>query len=380
VVLTAVVIGGKIVSVALGAFLVGSGTRTSIAAGMSLAQIGEFSFIIAGLGISLGAIGEFLYPIAVAVSAITTLTTPWLIKTSSRAGSFVDRKLPKSMQTFVALYESWIERLRSGRASHSVVRRLLRTVLIDVIAVAGVVIAVALGFDWLVRLTTVELGIDPGIARIGIAVAVAAVVVPFCVSIFAATDRLAAHFADTVVPRGEAGAVDLGRAPRVVLTATLRIAGLLLAGLPLVAVTQAFLPGFTALALMLATVIVLTVSFWRSTRDLHGHVRAASHVILEALAAQSAATTASHPELDALLPGLTAWESVEIPPGSRAIEKSLAQLDLRGATGATVLAISRHGGGMAIPDAHEALRAGDVLAITGSRDAIAAAITLLKQS
>ena len=53
---------------------------------MSLAQIGEFSFIIAGLGLSLGATGDFLYPIAVAVSGITTLLTPWLIRSASRVG------------------------------------------------------------------------------------------------------------------------------------------------------------------------------------------------------------------------------------------------------------------------------------------------------
>src|SRR5262249_28877441 len=72
-VFTALVIAGKFIGVSLGAFLTGNGTRTSVQAGMSLTQIGEFSFIIAGLGISLGATRDFLYPIAVAVSAITTL-------------------------------------------------------------------------------------------------------------------------------------------------------------------------------------------------------------------------------------------------------------------------------------------------------------------
>jgi len=56
------------------------GVRTSIAASMSLAQIGEFSFIIAYLGTSTGAVREFLYPVAVSVSALTTLTTPWMIR------------------------------------------------------------------------------------------------------------------------------------------------------------------------------------------------------------------------------------------------------------------------------------------------------------
>ena len=72
--------GRQALGVTVGAFLTGNGVRTSVHAGMSLAQIGEFSFIIAGVGLSLGATGDFLYPVAVAVSAITTLLTPWLIR------------------------------------------------------------------------------------------------------------------------------------------------------------------------------------------------------------------------------------------------------------------------------------------------------------
>ena len=61
-------------------------------AGMSLAQIGEFSFIIAGVGVASGVIGSWMYPVAIAVSAITTLTTPLLIRLSNQ-GRGIDRSL-----------------------------------------------------------------------------------------------------------------------------------------------------------------------------------------------------------------------------------------------------------------------------------------------
>ena len=83
---------------------------------MSLAQIGEFSFIIAGVGLALGATRDFLYPVAVAVSAVTTLLTPWLIRASDPVATFVDRKLPKPIQTFAALYGTWLEELRQAPA------------------------------------------------------------------------------------------------------------------------------------------------------------------------------------------------------------------------------------------------------------------------
>jgi CPA2 family monovalent cation:H+ antiporter-2 len=92
-VLTLVVIVGKIVSVAAGALLSGGGRRLAIQAGMSLAQIGEFSFIIAALGTDLNATGDFLYPVAASVSAITTFTTPWLIRA---ADPVADRLAPNA--------------------------------------------------------------------------------------------------------------------------------------------------------------------------------------------------------------------------------------------------------------------------------------------
>jgi CPA2 family monovalent cation:H+ antiporter-2 len=75
-VLSGLVIVGKVIAVTAGSFITGNGLRYSIQTGMSLAQIGEFSFIIAGVGLAAGATRGFLYPVAVAVSAITTLFTP----------------------------------------------------------------------------------------------------------------------------------------------------------------------------------------------------------------------------------------------------------------------------------------------------------------
>jgi monovalent cation:H+ antiporter-2, CPA2 family len=101
-----VTIVGKVLSTAMGALLSGQGLQTSIQAGFSLAQIGEFSFIIATLGLTLGVTSSFLYPIAVAVSAVTTLTTPYLIKSSDAFYRWLDRTLPKRLTARLARYSS----------------------------------------------------------------------------------------------------------------------------------------------------------------------------------------------------------------------------------------------------------------------------------
>ncbi len=93
-VITVVTIFGKLVTSSLGALLSGRSLKHSVQAGMSLAQIGEFSFIIAGLGQSLKVTSDFLYPIAISVSAITTFTTPYLIRSSDGLVGVLQNKLP----------------------------------------------------------------------------------------------------------------------------------------------------------------------------------------------------------------------------------------------------------------------------------------------
>ncbi len=99
-IISIVVIFGQIVFASTGILLSGQPLKIAVQSGFSLAQIGEFSFIIAGLGLSLGVIADYLYPIIVAVSVITIFTTPYLIRLSDPAYRFIERKVPASWQKF----------------------------------------------------------------------------------------------------------------------------------------------------------------------------------------------------------------------------------------------------------------------------------------
>lgn len=89
-----VTIVGKLLGSGFGAILSGRSLRQSVQAGMSLAQIGEFSFIIATLGMSLKVTSDFLYPIVIAVSAVTTFTTPYMIKFSDPIYNWIEARIP----------------------------------------------------------------------------------------------------------------------------------------------------------------------------------------------------------------------------------------------------------------------------------------------
>ena len=84
----------------LGSFsflLGGQSLKSAMRCGFSMAQIGEFSFIIASLGLSLGVISDFLYPVVVAVSVITTFLTPYMIRLATPAYNHLERHLPKKV-------------------------------------------------------------------------------------------------------------------------------------------------------------------------------------------------------------------------------------------------------------------------------------------
>lgn len=102
--ITFVVIAGQIFFSGFGILLSGVPLKTAMQAGFSLAQIGEFAFIIAGLGVSLKVTALFLYPIVVAVSVITTFLTPYIMKLADPAYVFVERRLPASSRRFLDRY------------------------------------------------------------------------------------------------------------------------------------------------------------------------------------------------------------------------------------------------------------------------------------
>lgn len=88
---------GQVIFGTIGFFLSGQTLYTAMRCGFSMAQIGEFAFIIASLGMSMGVIANFLYPVVVAVSVITTFLTPYMIRGAEPAYKFIERKLPKSI-------------------------------------------------------------------------------------------------------------------------------------------------------------------------------------------------------------------------------------------------------------------------------------------
>lgn len=127
--------------------LAGQPLKVAMQCGFSLAQIGEFAFIIASLGVSLGVTSKHLYPIVVAVSVITTFLTPYMIRLSEPSFDIVDRHIPKKWKSMLNRYAGGAE---TAVASHqSYWRQLLsslgRTILVYSILSIAVILVMLYG-------------------------------------------------------------------------------------------------------------------------------------------------------------------------------------------------------------------------------------------
>ena len=141
--LASVVIAGMITFGTLGMLATGQPLRVAIESGFTLTQVGEFSFIIASLGMSLGVLDSSLYPIIVAVSVLTIFTTPYFIKMSGGAADFAERHLPKPFRFLIDRYSAQTYDSNETRTLWKAVltRNLWRIVLYSVILLAEIMLS-----------------------------------------------------------------------------------------------------------------------------------------------------------------------------------------------------------------------------------------------
>ena len=149
IVITLAVILGQSLFGTLGVLLAGQPLKTAMQCGFSLTQIGEFAFIIASLGVSLHVTSDFLYPIVVAVSVITTFLTPYMIRFAEPASNFVDTHLTVKWKNFLLHYSSGSQTMNHESLWKKFILALTRiTIVYSIVSIA----VVALAFRFLVPL------------------------------------------------------------------------------------------------------------------------------------------------------------------------------------------------------------------------------------
>jgi len=370
VVITLVVIVGKVVTCSLGAFVGGNDTRTSLRVGMGLAQIGEFSFIIASLGVTLKVTSSFLYPIAVAVSAITTLTTPYLIKSADGLVARFDRAAPKPIVDSLAIYTRWVGQLGTQKHSNHA-RRLIWKWSAQMALNAALVTAVFIGAAFVERRPPEWLtGLGLAQERLKAVLWLAAMVLslPMLIATFRKLQALGLLVADMKVQASAAG--ERTAAIRALVAQVVPIAGTVALGLYILVLSSTLLPSFKVTLTLILIVAFITWLLWRSFIRVYSKAQ----IALQETFAQP--PTPRPQAAPAALPSLLReadLETVTIAPGAEAAHKLIRELELRTRTGASIVGIERDGTNIINPLPDEELQPGDQVLLLGTRTHLDAA-------
>ncbi len=376
-----VVVVAQLISVSAAGILSGLGQRRSIIAGVALGQIGEFAFIIAAIGAGAGVVRASLQPVVVTVAVLTAFTTPFLLKRAGRVAAIIDHHTPHRIQRLLCLYEAWLERARGALPDPAQLparRRALRSLALDAV---GLVLAGALLVVWLPDLAH-------GLAnRVGTTEALGAAVVvgtamvllsPLAVGLVRNSDVLARMLAQRVAPEGENASAG-ERAAASALRATTHLMLVLVLGAPAMAVMRPFTGGPYGLAVLSVGLVVAAALVWRAAGRVDIETRSGTGHLVARLAARAAPVGA--PPIDHTPPtaGVSALYPVALASGDAAVGRTLAEVDLRALTGATVVNIRRGGAAVVLPGGKEVLGAGDVLELTGTADALQRAEAALRR-
>lgn len=366
-VITVAVVVGKVLTCSFGTFVAGHDPRTSLRVGMGLAQIGEFSFIIAALGQTLKVTSDFLYPIAVTVSAFTTLLTPYLIKSTDGVMTHFDRHAPPSLLRYLGLYTLWLGKYRENRPSSfagKMVRKWAWQMGLNVALTAGVFFVAAYLAEkrppWLPQLPGGEIGMK---AILWLAATVLSL--PLLIATFRKLQALGLLVAEVSVRPEAAG--EKTASIRTVLAHGVPVAGGVALGLLVLLLSSTLLPPLEVLLVLVLIVALVMWGWWRAFVKWYSKAQVA---LIETFAQPPPARPESTTQFFRLL-SHAQLRIVQVLPGSPLAEKLIRELELRSRTGASIVGIERNGENLVNPGPDEELRVGDKLLLLGSRDQLA---------
>jgi CPA2 family monovalent cation:H+ antiporter-2 len=375
-VITLAVVTCKVLACASGTFLGGYDRGTALRVGMSVAQIGEFSFIIAALGLSLHVTSKFLYPIAVAVSVLTTLLTPYLIRSTDRVVRGFDRLSPEPLVNTLEIYTRWVGQLGSQRQTNLVSRMVwkwsgqmaLNTALITALFIAAAFVSQRPP-AWLRSSRLHQEWLKPMLW-----LTAAVLSLPMFIATSRKLEALGLLVAELKVKKSAAG--ERTAAIRAAVAQVIPIAGTVFQGLYIVILSSALLPTVRVMLILLLLAGIISWLLRRSFIRVYAKAQVALRETLDRPhePRHDAAPTALPPLLRE-----AALATVTIAPGSAAAGKLIREVQLRTRTGASIVGIERSVGSVINPGPDEELHSGDQVLLLGTRAQLDLAETALSE-
>ena len=362
VVVTLLTLFGKLFSTTLGALLSGQPLKQSVQVGMSMAQIGEFAFIVATLGLSLGVISDFLFPVAVGASAITTFTTPYLIKFSEPLYLFLERFLPDSWIKKINRYSTSTQSIHA-ETDWKIVLRSFRNIILTNVVCLLIIIGLSLYFLIPYLKETIEDATIRGVVALVISFAVG---LPFLWALMAKKPDRNAYRELWLEKKYNKGPLVLLEASRILL-------GVLMIGFW----TFHIIPTQIAIFIVVPIIAIIMLLFAKRMKDFHKRLELRFLTNLNARETASANTLAArvfqkNADLQTML---VPWDAhmiqLDAPPNASYIGKPLIDLQWREQYGINVVYIKRGEQLISAPDRRQYILPFDHVGIVATDSQIA---------
>jgi CPA2 family monovalent cation:H+ antiporter-2 len=370
--LSLLVVVGKVATCSFGVFIGGRDLRTSLCVGMGLAQIGEFSFIIATLGLTLQVTSDFLYPIAVAVSVITTLVTPYLIRGTDGMVAWIDRSAPRPLMQALSVYTAWVGSFGQRAASPLtlLVQRMGWQLLVNLLLTVGFFAFGAWVAEW--DDTYLPKAIRaPEVHESLVWLAVMVCTAPIYLASVRKIQAMSMLIAEICVPVAVSG--QHGAAARLVIGQVFVLGSFVVMTFLTVLLSTSILGSLESMVPLLLLVTASALLFRPILVRIYSRAEIALH---ETLVELPRLRETEHKPMPDLLREAE-LETMEIPVGSAMIGRKLREIPLRQQTGASIVAIERSGQRLINPGPDESLASGDRVLLLGQTEQLPAACDLL---
>ncbi|MDR1747338.1 MAG: cation:proton antiporter [Tannerella sp.] len=361
-----VVITGMILFSTLGVFVSGQSLRVAIQSGFCLSQIGEFSFIIATLGLTLGVIDKFLYPVIVAVSTLTTFGTPYFVKAATPVYAFLEKRIPPKWERVLKGYSAQGYATPVNRRSewNTLLKNVLHIVLVYLLICLSILFVSGQFFrPWVLN------EIPSFWGKLIVAITTIIAIAPFMRAMVVrknGSPEFKKLWNDS----------QLNRTGLIMMTVAryLICLGLVLA------VLMPLFPGATA-ALCLIALLIVTFILW--SQVIKKHSRRIEQVFLENLNRkedmEERMRTVRKKTVKDLLDKDVHVEEVTVSQNSPSVGKTLRELNFKQIAGVNIVSIIRGSQKINIPDGNVRLYPFDKLVVAGSDEEIQKCLNRIAQ-
>ena len=365
-----IVVLSHILFAGAGILMTGGGIRNAVNTGFSLAQLGEFGFIIAGVGVSLGVMRDLIYPVIIAVSVLTTFTTPYMIKLAGPAYTWLMRVLP----------DRWIVRLdapeqnaRRSAAEQSEWKKLLQAYFLRIVLYGVVLLAIMIGSKQFLEPLASRLfpGWSPFLHNLVVVVVTLLVMAPFLYGLAISSGSINASAGKLLKEKNSNKWPIAG----LVLTRSFLAISIILS----VIASHFHLAGWAVVLILLGGVAFIIVA----RRTMHRY-SALEERFLSNLNEKEEAERRRRPVTTSVRNKMAGYdvhlELLEVSPESEFAGKALRDIPFRAETGANIIKIQRGSRSINIPSGEVQVFPHDSLLAVGTTEQIGRLRTMLETS